>query len=101
MENWYIGTDLKFEIELTSSGFSMDDDDWTISVKSANKIVQEIPKSDCVKEQDGKWYVFVNAEYLKKGDLELVAHAYVPDEHFNDGYRDEVDKVRVGRMNKV
>lgn len=101
MDNWYIGTDLKFLIEMTSSGFDMDDDNWTILVKSANKIVQEIPKSECLREDDGSWYVHINADVLKKGDLVLVAHIYVPDPNFNDGYRDEIETEKVGRIVKV
>ena len=86
---------------MTSTGFSMDDDNWSVSVMCANKIVQVIPKEDCVKEEDNKWYVFINAEYLKKGDLTLVAHIYVPDSNFNDGYRDEVELAKVGKIIKV
>lgn len=101
MENWYLGTDLKFHIEMTSTGFSMDDDDWSILVKNANKVIQEIPKSGCLREDDGEWYVHINAEHLKKGDLALVAHIYVPDPNFNDGYRDEIELVKVGKINKL
>lgn len=101
MENWYTGTDLKFLIEMSSSGFSMDDDDWSILVRSSGKIVQEIPKTDCVRENDGKWYVFVNASYLKSGELALVAHIRVPDPNFDDDFRDEYEVKVVGKIDKI
>ena len=101
MDNWYIGTDLKFLIEMNSSGFSMDDDDWSILVRSSSKIVQEIPKGECLRDSDGKWYVHINAGYLKNGELALVAHIKVPDPNFDDGFRDEYEVLVVGKINKI
>lgn len=86
---------------MNSSGFSMDDDDWSILVRSSGKIVQEIPKGECLREEDGKWYVHVNASYLKNGELALVAHIKVPDPNFDDDFRDEYEVIVVGKINKI
>ena len=100
--NWYAGTDLKFLVEMSSTGFNMDTDDWSISVKNANKVVLEIPKSQCVREAaEGKWYVHINADILKPGTLSLVAHIRVPDVNFEDGYRDEYEERSVGTIKKI
>lgn len=99
--NWYAGTDLKFLVEMSSTGFNMDSDDWSVSVKIANKVVSEIHKSECVRESDGKWYVYINADILKPGSLSLVAHIRVPDANFEDGYRDEYEERMVGSIKKL
>lgn len=98
---WYLGTDLKFLVEMTASGFSMDDNDWSVTVYIGNKAVKEYDKSECVRDDDGNWYVCIQSDLLKKGDISLVGHARVPDTDFDDNYRDEVDKQLVGRMLKV
>lgn len=98
----YEGSDLKFVVELTSDGFDIDRDDWAVGVQVGTKILTTITKSEAIKSpEDGKWYICINKEYVKKGDLSLVAYAKVPDADFDDGVRDEVDKRFIGVIQKV
>lgn len=100
MANWYLGTDLKFLVEMTAQGFSMDNNDWEVSVMCGTKTVSTFGKQDCIRDDDGNWYVCIKATLLKKGDLTLVAHALVPDTDFEDDIRNEVDKEKVGKILK-
>lgn len=97
----YEGSDLKFLVEMTSEGFSMDDDEWSVGVQIGSKIVTTIPKEKCIKGEDGKWYVCVNKEFVKKGEFSLIAYAHVPDADFEDGDREEVFKQHMGNIQKV
>lgn len=100
-EGWYEGSDLKFLVEMTASGFNMDDDHWAVGVQCGTKIVRKYEKEECIRGNDGKWYVCVDRDVLKKGELSLVAYAAVPDTDFEDGFRDEVDKSYMGLIKKV
>lgn len=100
-DKWYIGEDLKFLVEMTATGFSMDDDDWSVTVMISNKPVAEFKKEDCVRGDDQNWYVCVPAEVLKKGPLTLVGHARIPDVDFEDDIRDEIEVKSMGKIEKV
>ena len=101
MEEWYEGSDLKFLVEMTASGFDMDEDNWSVGVQCGTKIVRVYAKEECIQGEDGKWYVCIDRDVLRKGDLSLIAYADVPDTDFDDGYRNEVDKSRMGKILKV
>ena len=102
MDEWYIGSDLKFLVKMEASGFSMDDDEWEVLVKCGNKVVATFHKSDCIQGGDGEWYVCVPNDVLKNGDIHLVGHAWIPDDDFQStGVRNEVEKVKVGTIKKV
>ena len=101
METWYLPNDLKFLVEITASGFSMDDNDWRVGVKCGSKIVKTYNKSECVKGEDGNWYVCIEKSILKKGEFALIGYAEVLDPDFEDGIRSEADKVRIGRIESI
>lgn len=96
----YEGTDLKILVELTASGFNMDDDDWRIGIKCRNKIVKVITKEEAIRKEDG-WFVTVRAADLKPGSIEIVGYAEIPDEDFDDDIRNEVGKEHLVDYNKV
>lgn len=101
MDNWYVGEDLKFLVEMTAPGFSMDDDDWSVTVRIGSKDVAEFKKEDCIRDNDGNWYVCIEADILSRGPLTLVGHARIPDMDFDDGIRDEIDAKSMGKIDKI
>lgn len=96
----YDGSDLKILVELTASGFDMFRDDWSVGIKCGNKIVKTIPKSEAIQHEDG-WFVTVRADDLRPGKIEVVGYAQIPDEDFDDGIRNEVDKDDLLTYSKV
>jgi len=99
--SWWDGSDLKFLVDIQASGFDMDSDEWSVGVEVGTKIVKTYPKEECIKGDDGNWYVCIDKSYLRNGDLSLIAYASIPDADFDDGSRDEVDKQIMGRIKKV
>lgn len=96
----YQGSDLKILVEMEASGFDMDLDDWSVGIKCGGKIVKTIKKEDAISTDDG-WIVCVRADDLKPGVLEVVGYAAVPDDDFDDGIRNEVDKDTLLTYQKV
>ena len=110
----YKGDEIKFSIELTAQGFSMDDDDFDIEVVSArggsvkgsknppagsdtDVIIFSEEKETTIPpaEEGGEpttetstvWYAIVKTEKLETSELRVIATAYVPDTHADDGIR--------------
>ena len=96
------GDEAKFAINLTAPGFSMDTDDFDVEIVSTNGgslkgskggagtdviIFSETDSSG--EEPVTTWYVIVDTsnELKPGGKLKVVATAYVPDAHANDGIR--------------
>lgn len=100
--NWYSGSDMKFLVNITAQDFSMDDNDWGITVYIDNKPIKRYDKSDCVRDDEGEWYVCISREDIKKyGVLSLVADAAIPDTDFADGVRHDVGKLKIGTYSKI
>jgi len=87
----YLGTELKYKVTITASGFSMDDDDWSVTI-SRGKISKSFPKSECIHGEDG-WYVCFDTSELGAGQYIATITALVPDDDFPDGFRTEVQKI--------
>ena len=98
----YKGDEVKFAINLQAPGFSMDTDDFDVEVKSSNGgslkgskggsstdviIFSETDTSG--EEPVTRWFVILNTtnELKPGGTLKVIATAYVPDAHANDGVR--------------
>ena len=100
--NWYSGSDMKFLVTITAQNFSMDDNDWSITVCIDNKPIKTYDKADCIRDDNAKWYVCISREDIKKyGVLSLVADAAIPDTDFADSVRHDVDKLKVGTYSKI
>lgn len=87
----YQGTELKFLLEITSEGFSMDDDDFKVIIKNI-KNEKEIRKEDMLLTENEKYIFTVDTAELGTGEYWLTTVAYVPDTDFDDGIRTEVQK---------
>ena len=85
------GTELKFQLDITSEGFSMIDDDFKIIVKN-KKVSKEIRKEDMILTDDEKFLFTLDTAEFGTGDYIVTTIAYVPDEDFEDGLRTEVQK---------
>ena len=87
-EKYYIGTDLKFKIEITASGFNQGTDEYTIDLYSGTRQIS-VTQDDIV-EDNGEYFLLVPTSSLKPGVLKMVVTAKVPDDDFPAGYRNEV-----------
>ena len=110
----YKGDEIKFSIELTAQGFSMDDDDFDIEVVSSRGgsvkgsknppagsdtdviiFSEEVETTIPPAEEGGEptvetttvWYAIVKTEKLEPNELRVIATAYVPDANADDGIR--------------
>jgi hypothetical protein len=98
-ESVYIGTDLKIKVELTCEGFSMDENDFDLTLRwNGGEVTYSKTESSTdehiVEAQDGSgWYLVIETEKLNmRGLVTLIATLYVPDTDFPDGIRSEVVK---------
>ncbi len=124
MANYYKGDEIKFAINLEAPGFSMDDDDFDIEVKSGNTSVKGY--KDATKSQDtavvifkdtetvqpetpegeepaepvtvSKWYAIVNTATLALSNMRVIATAYIVDANANDGVRQNIAVQTLGKL---
>jgi hypothetical protein len=95
----WVGTDLKFAINIICEGFVMDEDDFKIVLVNGKRKL-EFNKDDLV-ENDGTWYLCFNSEDIGAGDIDMITYAYVPDGDFKDGYRTEIYKSVLCHLSNV
>lgn len=91
MERPFLGTDLKFIIEIESPGFDMGRDDFEVLLEGGEGSVL-LHKEDMVHDENNKWYICFDTKDLGVGLIRATVTAHVPDDDFEDGIRDEVDK---------
>ena len=89
---YYVGTDLKFKIELEADGFDQLDDEYEIKVVCGNKS-QTITKEDIVTDGEN-FYMLIDTTQFGGGLVKVIVTAKVPDDDFTDdpwnGVRREV-----------
>lgn len=95
----YVGTELKYKVTITASGFDMDTDDWTVTI-ARGKVSKTFAKSECIHGEDG-WYVCLDTTELGAGAYHAVVTAYVPDTDFPDGLRTEVKRFELPSVDPV
>ena len=88
MEEYYVGTDLKFRIDLKSDGFSMDDDNFMIDVYMGS-IKKTYTKESLAIGADG-YYLPISTADLPPCTVKMVVTAFVPDSDMPNGIRREV-----------
>lgn len=124
MATFYKGDEIKFAINLEVAGFSMDDDDFDIEVKSGNTSVKgskgagseastdlvifketetvqpETPEGE--EPQDpvtvSTWYAIVDTAKLPVGNMRVIATAHVIDANANDGVRKSIAVEKLGNL---
>lgn len=96
---YYIGEDLKFEVNLTATGFDMNRDNYKIDFYCGNKTLH-FTKSD-IKTHGDKFYLPVPTANLTPGLMRMVITAYVPDSDFADGTRTEITIINLPPLKAV
>ena len=92
------GTEVKYLVEITASGFSMHDDDFNITLRRGNK-ERTFQKNELIEEMvivEGQekynYYLCFDTAEFGTGVIVCIVRAFVPDTDFPDGLRTEVDK---------
>lgn len=100
MERAFVGTELKFLIDIEAGGFSMVDDDFTVTIKRGSK-QKVFAKADLARDAEDKFYVCFDSAEFGSGMIQAVVTAYVPDSDFPDGLRTEVFLMDLVNVNRV
>lgn len=100
MEAIIVGTEVKFAVSLEAQGFSMDDNDFTLYIMKGRNIVKEYQKAEMVVEND-TYLLCVDTNEIGIGTFDLAVNAQVPDAHFPDGYRTEIERVPLMNVRKL
>ena len=100
MEQAILGSEKKFAVEVIAEGFSMEDNDFSLSIMKGHNVVKEIAKSDLVVEE-GTWLLCVDTTELGAGTFDLAVTAEVPDSHFPDLMRTEIERVQLLNVRKL
>lgn len=100
MERAFIGTELKFLVEIEAGGFSMVDDDFTVTIKRGSK-QKVFAKTDLARDAEDNFYVCFDSAEFGSGMIQAVVTAYVPDTDFPDGFRTEVFLMDLVNVNRV
>lgn len=123
METYIKGEEIKVAINLEAPGFSMDNDDFIIEVKSGKVIITgyknppEGSSTDVIifketetvpPEEEGgeettinKWYAIIDTKSLPAGTLVMIATAKILDTHANDGVRDSIATTQLCKLSEV
>ena len=94
---YYVGTDLKFLISIEASGFSMDEDHYSVVLRCGGK---EVP-GDVVEGDNNEHYLIIDSSQFGSGTLKMIVYAEVPDEDFPDGARTEVAAIDLCELKRV
>ena len=93
----FLGTEKKYVIDIQSSGFDMERDEFEIEIKRGPNTIL-LRKSDLVQDIDGNFYITFDTAELGAGGVSMTVTAHVPDADFPDGIRDEVEKFKFLRI---
>lgn len=103
----FIGTEVKYLVEIQADGFDMARDDFNITLKlgSKSKTFEKSDLVDDIEMVDGQqkhtfYLVFDSAEF-GAGTLVAIIRAYVPDTDYPDNIRTEVDRFDLMVIKKV
>ena len=88
-ESYWLGTGLKFAINITADGFDMNEDDFEVAIGNGSKRIV-LQKSDIKDGENGEHLLCFDSTQFPSGMLRLVVSAKVPDDDFDDGVRKEV-----------
>ena len=100
MERAFIGTELKFLITIEAGGFSMVDDDFTVTIKRGSK-QRVFAKKDLARDNEDNFYVCFDSAEFGSGVIQAIITAYIPDLGFPDGFRTEVFAMDLVNVNRV
>ena len=90
----YIGTKLKYLLEIGCSGFNMDEDRFTVDIMRGPNTIH-LEKEDLEMDENGCWYVCFDTMELGTGVVTAKVTAYVTDTDYPDEIRTEVQKIKL------
>lgn len=97
----FVGTDLKFLVEPSASGFDKEEDDWEVIVSKGKGKEFHFDRDDLAKDDQGNFYVCFSTEVYGSGKYMITVIAHIPDNDFEDGYREEVENAALINVKKI
>ena len=97
----YVGTDLKFLVEPTATGFDKEEDDWEVIISRGNGKELHFDRDDLAKDDEGNFYVCFSTSEFGSGLYMITVIAHVPDNDFEDGFREEVENIALINIKKT
>jgi hypothetical protein len=98
-EKYYIGSDLKFKIDISAPGFSQERDNYDIDFYCGDTLLR-FDQDDVIQSGDC-FYLPIATSSLASGKMKMVITAYVPDTDFDDNVRKEVAVYNLGMLKGV
>lgn len=100
-ENYYIGTDLKFALDISvqGGGFDQATSRYDIDIYCGSKKLHYTQEN--IKQDGEEFYLLVPTSELRPGTLKMVVTAYVEDGAFESGYRREVDVKNIATIKNI
>lgn len=99
-ERIWVGTELKFRLDIKAEGFSMVDDNFAVAIVRGDK-KKILRKEDLVCDENDDYYVCFDTEEFGPGLVQAVIVAYIPDDDYDDGFREEVYQIDLIQINNV
>ena len=90
----FLGTKLKFALNISAQGFNIDEDEFCVDIRRGDKTLH-FDKDDLVVDDNDQYYVCFDSADLGGGLIEATITAFVPDDDFEDGVRTEVVKLNL------
>lgn len=100
MEQAILGSEVKFSVQAVAEGFSMENDEFSVKIMKGRNAVKEFSKSDLVNE-GGTFIMCIDTNEIGVGSFDAAVFAEVPDAHFADGYRTEIQRVQLLNVRKL
>lgn len=94
INDYYWGTVLKLQVDITAAGFDQDSDDYSILIVCGSKSLHYT--QDDVLDGGEHKYIVIPTEELMPGTMNMVVAAYVPDSDIEGGVRKEVVSLNIG-----
>ena len=95
MEKVFIGTELKFKLEIEAKGFDMTSGNFKVDLVCGKNVITKT-KDSIATDGEGNYYVCFDTADLGVGKVTAIVTAYVPDADFPDGLRTSVQKLDIG-----
>lgn len=106
MANFILGSAVKFEIDLSAEGFSMNNDDFDVEIAGAKNSVYASKNTPdpqgnfTIYKESNTWYGILKTDAVGLGDCKLIATAYITDSAAHGGNRKEIASTSFGRIVK-
>lgn len=88
------GTEVKYKVDLTASGFDMDSCDFFFTIYCGGKSLTVL-KPELVTDGEN-WYLCFDTSGFDPGLMTVETTAFIPDTDFSEGIRTEVNSSTLG-----